>query len=133
MNSSAGMARTDRLLELERDLEVMHLRTAVSRVVTRDVSQWVDDDDASLDAIVDDVARRWQAHGNGDPTMLDGPGGFWNRYADRVEWAPPESGHQYRIEFCPAEDDPFDEDAYFHSVWRAHIVELLSTVPSGGR
>lgn len=114
-----------RLAELERELASMRVRLAVTRVVTRDVSQWVNDDDAILDVIVEDVAQQWTGRTDSDPQELDGPWGFWGRYANRVEWAPPESGNEYRPEFCPANPDtPFDSDDYFRAVWTAHAAGL---------
>lgn len=117
--------RAGRMAELEREVEVMRLRLAVSRVVTRDVSQLVNDDDATLDLIVDDVMRRWQARSADEPAVLDGPDGFWSRYANRVEWAPAESDDEYRAEFCPANESMrFDTEEYFRAVWAAHAAEL---------
>src|SRR5690348_1534049 len=88
--TAVDTGRAGRVARLGRELEVMRLRLAVSRVVTRDVSQWVNDDDAVLDVIVDDVMRRWLARSAEEPAVLDGPDGFWSRYANRVEWAPAE-------------------------------------------
>ena len=85
---------------------------------------WVGDNDASLDAIVDDVMRRWQARSEDDPETLDGPNGFWVRYATGVEWASTTSD-QFRAEFCsPVQGAPFDTGDYFHAVWTAHVALL---------
>ena len=100
------------------------------------MAQWVNDDTASLDLIIDDVLNEWRQHqaaGNGTAGLE----AFWNRYANAVEWAPSGSGHEYRSEFCSADEArPFDTDEYFHAVWAAHIGELrgsLSTsdIPAG--
>jgi hypothetical protein len=124
--------RAGRIAQLERELEVMRLRLAVSRVVTRDVSQWVDDEDAVLDVIVDDVMRWWLARSAEEAAVLDGPDGFWSCYANRVEWAPAESGNEYRAEFCPANEGArFDTDVYFRAVWAAHAAELRTSQGRG--
>jgi len=126
--------RAGRIAQLERELEVMRLRLAVSRVVTRDVSQWVNDDDAVLDVIVDDVMRWWLARSAEEPAVLDGPDGFWSRYANRIEWAPAESGNEYRAEFCPVNESArFDTDEYFRAVWAAHVAELRAGQSRGLR
>src|SRR5258706_12809393 len=60
--------------------EVVRLRLAVTRLVVQGMSTWVDDDNASLDLVIDDVSARWQeheAHG-GKPGDLEH---FWNQYA----------------------------------------------------
>ncbi|HEY2674189.1 MAG TPA: hypothetical protein VGJ07_27960 [Rugosimonospora sp.] len=114
-----------RVAQLEREVESLRLRAAINRILGRDVSAWVNNDDSHLDLILEDVAQQWLARKDSDPPVLDGPYGFWSRYANHVEWAPPESGNEYRAEFCPArEDDPFDTDDYFRSVWAAHVAEL---------
>lgn len=109
----------------------MDLHRAVIRLVARDTSLWLDDDDESLDMIVTDVAQRWRERqpGGDDPAELEA---FWNQYANRVEWASPGSGDQYRAEFCPAEArESFDTGDYFHAVWTAHVAELrASTSPA---
>lgn len=126
-----GSAQRLRLAELEQELASMRVRLAVTRVVTRDVSQWVNDDDAILDVIVEDVAQRWIGRTDSDPQVLDGPEGFWSRYANRIEWAPPESGNEFRAEFCPTDPDtPFDSDNYFHAVWTAHVAGLRRAAES---
>jgi hypothetical protein len=103
----------------------MRLRLAITRVVAREASQWVDDDDASLDLIIEDVAQQWTTRTDSDPQVLDGPAGFWSRYGNRIEWGPPGSGNEYRPEVCPADPDAlFDRDDYLHAVWAAHVAEL---------
>jgi hypothetical protein len=128
-------ANARRAAELERELESLRLRLIVTKVVARDASQWLNDDDASLEAIITDVVRQWQARLEDEPTVIDGPDGFWSRYANRIEWAAPDSDDEYRREFCPLhEAGRFDTDAYFHAVWAAHVAELRSrsvAVPTG--
>jgi hypothetical protein len=120
--SRAGLRR---VAQLEREVESLRLRATINRILGRDVSAWVNNDDSDLDLIVEDVVQQWLARKDSDPSVLDGPCGFWSRYANRVEWAPPESGNEYRAEFCPAhEDDPFDTDDYFRAVWAAHVAGL---------
>ena len=112
------------LTDLEHEVALLQLRAAVTRLVSRDASQWVCDDMASLDLIVKEVAAGWSAQGTAGEDLADLEA-FWNQYANRVEWAPPDSGNEYREEFCPAsEGGPFDTDGYFHAVWAAHVAEL---------
>ena len=109
------------LTQMADQVTLLQTRVTVTRLVARDTSQWVDDDARSLDLIVDDVLNEWRQHkaGDADPAALDG---LWNRYASRVEWASPDSGHEYRSEFCPADEkQPFDSDGYFRAVWAAHL------------
>jgi len=66
--------------------------------------------------------------------VLDGPDGFWSRYANRIEWAPAESGNEYRAEFCPVNESArFDTDEYFRAVWAAHVAELRAGQSRGLR
>ena len=112
------------LTDLEDEVALLQLHAAVNRLVSRDASQWVNDDVASLNLVVEDVAAGWWAQGTAGKD-LTGLEAFWNRYANRVEWAPPETGDEYREEFCPAsEGGPFDTDGYFRAVWAAHVAEL---------
>jgi hypothetical protein len=119
------------LVELGRELESLRLMATVNRIVGRDVSAWLDDDDASLDLIVDDVTGKWLSRAESDPQTLDGPGGFWSRYANRIEWAPPDSDDEYRVEFCPSDPDGFDPEQYFRAVWRTHVAELRRAAVKG--
>ena len=121
-NTLASIGRL--LTDVEQEVAQLQLRAAVTRLVSRDTSQWVEDDAASLDLIIEGVAAGWAAQGTAgeDFTGLEA---FWNQYANRVEWAAPETGDEYREEFCPAsEDEPFDTDVYFRAVWEAHVAEL---------
>ncbi len=126
---STGLTRrrtgTRRMAELAHDVESLRLRAAINRIVGRDVSAWVNDDDASPDLTVEDVAQHWLARPDGDPQALDGPDGFWSQYANRVEGAPAESGNDYRAEFCATSvGGGFDDYDYFHAVWAAHVSGL---------
>ena len=93
-----------------------------TRMVTRDLSPWTDDD-AGIDLVVEHVLGAWS---DGDPDR-DEPcelTRFWNRYANRVEFAEPGTGDEFRAEFCPAEPGPMDTDDYYRAVWRSHIAGL---------
>jgi hypothetical protein len=117
------------LTDIEDEVTLLRIRLTVTRLVARDTSQWVDDGPASLDLIIADVVAQWQRHepGNNDPSALED---FWNRYANRVEWAPPDSDNQYRPEFCPANPREFDCANYFRAVWAARVLELRAQRPS---
>ena len=118
--------RVNRLLrELEREIDAQNLRLVATRLVARDVSQWVEDDSGSLDLIVEDVLTGWHEHLRCRSETLD-PDRLWNRYANRVEFAPPTSGNEFRSEFCPVGSGPMDTDDYFRSVWAAHVAGLRS-------
>jgi hypothetical protein len=131
MATATDRAGARLLVELGRELESLRLMATVNRIVGRDVSAWLDDDDASLDLIVDDVTRKWLSRTDSDPQTLDGPDSFWSRYANRVEWAPPDSDDEYRVKFCPSDRDDFDPEQYFRAVWRAHVAELGSAAVNG--
>ncbi|GIH19663.1 hypothetical protein [Rugosimonospora africana] len=79
------------------------------------------DDDSGVDLVINDVARRWRGH---ESSALDGPDGFRNQYANRVEFAPPGSDHEYRPEFCPPKPERIEIEEYYKAVWQAHIADL---------
>jgi hypothetical protein len=111
-----------RVAELEAELLSLGQRLLVTRLVAQDMSRWVEDDTPTVDLIIGDVLVRWRACGNhGDPTSLND---FWWQYANRVEYASPENGNEWREEFCPPESEPFDDGAYYEAVWLAHVAEL---------
>lgn len=104
--------------------ETLHLKA--TRIVTRDLSPWTDDD-AGIDLVVEDVLGRWSGN---SPDADDEPcelSRFWNRYANRVEFAEPGTGDQFRAEFCPTGPGPMDTDDYYRAVWRTHIDGLRAT------
>ncbi|GIH20915.1 hypothetical protein Raf01_90870 [Rugosimonospora africana] len=104
-------------------LKTLDLRLAVTRLVVRDVSEHLGDDEAGIDLIVEDVLRLWQQSGQDDPATLDGSDGFWNRYADRIEFAPAGGDDRYRAEYWPpGQGIGFEE--YYRAVWRAHLSQL---------
>ncbi|GIH19683.1 hypothetical protein [Rugosimonospora africana] len=113
-------------IDLERQLEDMILRLAVTQLVYRDVTVYVDQDEL-VDRVVENVVRGWRCRKQGAPTELGGPDGYWNQYANRVEFAPASSGDTYRAEFCPDVSQPFDEHDYYRAVWHAHIAGLSVT------
>jgi hypothetical protein len=113
------------------DPQMLARRLAVARVVVRDTSPWIDIDADSVDVIVDDVLRRWRARGQGgdEPVELDGPNGFWNQYADRIEVGPPRASDdddEWRVEFCPP--GAFDSKRYYQAVWMTHVAQLRAAV-----
>jgi hypothetical protein len=107
------------------ELTNMSLRMNVVWLVARDLSPLVNHDDDCVNLVVEDVLRRWQTvdpdQRQAQPGGLDG---FWDRYADQVEYGRPDSGDQYRAEFCPPDPESFDLDAYYAAVWRAHATDL---------
>jgi len=65
-----------------------------------------------------------------DPQYSTARTGFWSRYANQIEWAPPGVVNEYRAEFCPADVDAlFDTDDYFHAVWAAHLARPAGRDP----
>jgi hypothetical protein len=96
----------------------------VNRVVGRDLGPCFDGEEGSLDAIVEDVTRRFLARTDEDPQVIDGPHGLWNKYADPVEHPSADTDHEYRPEFCPEDGGEFDLNDYLRAVWRAHIESL---------
>jgi hypothetical protein len=117
-----------RVAELEQELAAMRLQLAVSRLVTRDVARWVDDDDPSLNAIVEHVAQQWrdQINNHTDEQRTDIVD-FWNRYASRVEYAPKDSGNQFHSDLCPPDGRPFDSEDYYRRAWQRHLMTLPNT------
>jgi hypothetical protein len=111
-------------------------RSTVARLVVPDMHAWVEDDDGCIDLVIADVLARWQTRGSDEPARLGGHGGFWCRYANRVEYAPPGSENEYRAEFC-APGEKLNTDEYYFRVWAAHIAGLRQAAPPamavGGR
>lgn len=121
------------LSKLKSEVESLRLRLVVTRMVVRDVSAHVDDE-AGLDLIINDVVSRWlDRDQTREPFVLDGPGGFWNWYANRVEFAPPGSDDEYRAEFCPPEPERLEIEAYYEAVWHAHIADLRMMAAAAAR
>lgn len=122
--AETGAADSEGLSRLKGEVESLRLQLAVTRLVVRDVSAHVDDD-AGVDLIINDVVSRWLERDQArEPSLLDGPDGFWNWYANRVEFAPPGSDHEYRAEFCPQEPERLEIEEYYEAVWHAHIAGL---------
>jgi hypothetical protein len=119
----AGDGGTTLLAELNHELERLRVVAAVNRVVGRALGLCFDGEDGSLDIIVEDVTRRFLARTDEDPQIIDGPGGFWDKYSDPIEHAPG-TDYEYRPEFCPEDGGEFDLDDYLRAVWRAHIEGL---------
>ncbi len=119
--------------DLEGELDNLSLRLVVTRLVYRDLTPYVDND-ALVDRVVEDVVRGWQQRDQDDPTQLDGPDGYWNRYANQVKRAPGsgEDTDMYRLEFCPDGSGPFNEHNYYEAVWYAHIAGLPAGCGAGG-
>ncbi|WP_203924668.1 hypothetical protein [Rugosimonospora africana] len=119
--------------DLEGQLDNLSLRLVVTRLVYRDVTPYVDDD-ALVDRVVENVVRGWQQRDQDASMQLDGPDGYWNRYADQVEWAPGsgEDSDVYRLEFCPDDSEPFNEHNYYEAVWYTHIAGLPARGGAGG-
>ncbi|GIH16073.1 hypothetical protein [Rugosimonospora africana] len=110
----------------EQELSRLRLLLAVNRVVFEDVRDYLDDDE-SIDLVIADVLHRWQERDpDATPNTLDGPDGFWNQYADRVEHPPPPSTGEFRPEFCPDRPGPFDVEGYYRAVWRDHVTGLAA-------
>lgn len=123
-NAPASLNDTETIATLTRERQTLHHRLTVTKLVIRDVSPYLSDQ-ANIDLIVEDVLRLWQQHPqNTEPTELDGPNGFWNRYADRVEFAPPGQDDDYRAEFCPPGPARIDIADYYTAVWQAHTAQL---------
>jgi hypothetical protein len=74
--------------------------------------------------LIEDVLIQWtracDGHIDGQPDL----DAFWNGYANRVEFAPSDSGDEFRAEFCPAELTHMDTDDYYRAVWRARVARL---------
>jgi hypothetical protein len=100
-------------------------RLSVTRLVARDVSQWVNDDDAVLDLVVNDVLACWRERDRQSDEPVDLVR-FWNEYANQVEFAPAGSDNQFRPEFCPDPPGPMDTDVYYRAVWLAHAANLIA-------
>jgi hypothetical protein len=123
----------DRVAELEHELKLYRLRLEVTRLVVMDMSRWVEDDDDCLDLVIDDVVTRWLARDS--DTDEPAPRGlreshrglrqFWKQTANRVEYAPEDSGDERRVEFClPEGQVEEDTDGYYYRVWAAHVAGL---------
>jgi hypothetical protein len=122
----AGSA-ADRIAKLENDVELLRLRLRLARLTAIRMSCWVDENEASLDLVIDDVLARWREceRAGHEPADLSE---FWSRYADRVESAPSESDDDFRPEFCPAEPGWMDTEDYYRAVWRTHLGQLRSVM-----
>jgi hypothetical protein len=122
MNDHATHRDTD---PAEHELSHLGLLLAVNRVVFEDVRDYLDEEAIGL--VIADVFHRWQQRDPRDaPQTLDGPDGFWNRYADRVEYPPPGCADEFRAEFCPDGPGPFDVEGYYRAVWRDHVAGLTA-------
>jgi hypothetical protein len=109
-----------RIAELEREVDRLRLRALVVRLVAAEISDFVVEDD--LWVVVDDVIARWLARAPDDPQELAGARGFWSRYAGAVEYAPPGSDSEFRMEF--ADHDDGTDGWYFLAVWADHVGRL---------
>jgi hypothetical protein len=118
-------SETERIAGLEHELVSLRVRLTITRLVAVDIGRWVDDGEDGVDLVVDDVLRLWRNRDQeGGPADLAGPGGLWNRYADRVEFAPPDGRDEFRAEFCMSAPEPFNADDYYGAVWGAHVADL---------
>lgn len=127
--SPTKVPRHSRLVaKVECELERLRALTVINRAVGRDASYWLDDDDADVDLVVDDVLHQWLIRSTSDPRVLTGFAEFWTQYANRVEWPPPGSEEEFRAEFCPADGEPFDREEYGRAAWRAHVNQLRAGV-----
>ncbi len=105
---------------LRREIDALQRRVAITRLVAQDMSRYVSDDTAKVSLVIDDVLAAWADAAPGTEGAV-----VWREYANRVEWARPDTGDTYRAEFCSQpSDEPFDEEAYFEAVW-ADQCEIL--------
>jgi hypothetical protein len=121
-----------RLAELEQEVERLRALAVINRAVGRDTSLYLDDDEAALDLIADDVLCQWLTREPSDPQALTGSESFWTQYADRVEWPPPGSEEEFRAEFCPPDGEPFNREEYGRAAWKAHVEQLRTAAFVGG-
>jgi hypothetical protein len=123
--ATACLADAHRVAALERELESLGLRLLATRLVVKDMSQWVNDDDGSVDLVIEDLLRCWQERDrDGEPAEPGGLDEFWERYAKRVEFASSGSDQEMRAECCPDDPTLLEGDGYYYAVWGAHVAQL---------
>lgn len=111
-----------------RELEIERLRIEIAIVLSPHIFAYLGHEAEPVSLVVDDVLAGWlrRRHEAGNqPTALPE---FVDEYTGQIEWERGSDGNEmYRAEFC-RDDEPADDDPYFHRVWKAHVQRLRERV-----